>query len=420
MRKLLNRISNSPKRIKALALMAVAVVAVPAAVFAWGPDRELFTMEKPADYVTFNSITNNPNHGDERNFVQVKESSASNSTYADKIALTAGKKYTVYVFYHNNAAPVLNESGKGIATGAFARVEIPGVVKNGSNGTKAVGYVGADNAKPKQVWDDISFTNSTGGDIALRYVPGSAKIFSYGKVNGSTITDNIVTTGAPLGYDKLDGKLPGCGEYAGYITFEITADQPNFILEKQVRLAGDEEWKETVNAKPGATVEYRLKYQNTGTTRQSDVVLKDTLPQHMTYVAGSSNLKNSNFPDGKTVSDRVVSETGINIGSYQPTGGAYLKFKAKVSDDWKKFCKAVTLRNVARVETNNGSKEDDAKVVVKTDKVCETTPPEKPEEPETPKELPQTGADGIVAVAGLGSIVASIAYYAASRRTLGL
>jgi hypothetical protein len=97
----------------------------------------------PATYVTFNSITNNPAHGDERNFMQVRESTASNETYADSIALNPGKEYVVYMYYHNNAAANYNASGVGIAHGAFARAEVPAVVKNGSTGTKAVGYVGA-------------------------------------------------------------------------------------------------------------------------------------------------------------------------------------------------------------------------------------------------------------------------------------
>lgn len=429
MRKILNRISSAPKRLKALVLMAVVAVTAPAAVLAWGPDRELFTMEEPASYVTFNSITNNPTHGDERNFVQVKQSDASNSTYADSIALTPGKKYSVYVYYHNNAADSYNASGEGIAKDSFARVEIPGVVKSGDKNTKAVGYVGASNATPKQVWDDISFSNPTNGDIALRYVPGSAKIYSNGAVDGKTVSDSIVTTGAPLGYDKLDGNLPGCNEYAGYIIFEIMADQPNFTIDKTVRLEGATDWKESVNAKPGDTVEYQIRYANTGTTRQSDVVLKDALPENMEYIKGSTWLKNSNFPNAKNVSDRLVSNTGINIGSYLPGGVGYVKFSAKVSSDYEKFCEVTTLKNVARVETNNGSKSDDANVVVKTDKSCEEKPEEcKPgipvgderceETPETPEELPQTGADSIVAIAGLGATVASAAYYAASRRAL--
>ena len=41
--------------------------------FGWGPERETFTSKEPADYVTFNSITDNAGVGDERNFVRVRE-----------------------------------------------------------------------------------------------------------------------------------------------------------------------------------------------------------------------------------------------------------------------------------------------------------------------------------------------------------
>lgn len=439
MSKITSLIRRAPKRFSAVVAMVVAAIIVPAAVLAWGPDRATFTIENPAGYVTFNSITNNPAHGDERNFVQVKESTASNSTYSDSIALNAGKEYTVFIYYHNDAASNLNASGQGIALNSYVKAQIPAVVANGSNGTKAVGYIGASNANPTQVWDDISFSNTTGGDIALRYVDGSAKIYNQGALNGTTLADTIITSGAAIGYDEL-GKIPGCNEYSGYITFTVKADQPNFELQKQVRVAGSTEWKESVEAKPGATVEYQLTYKNTGTTKQNNVVLKDTLPQNLTYVGGSTYLKNVSNPTAKQVSDNLTAATGINIGNYDPNSVAYVKFSAKVNSNVDAYCGTTTLKNVARVETNNGSKEDGADVVVKSDKVCQ---PGKITvcEISTKKlitideaafdskkhtkdlslcaELPKTGTtENIVAFVGLGAIVASIAYFVASRRAL--
>jgi conserved repeat domain len=365
MSKIMSLIRRAPKRSSAIVAMIAAAVIVPAALLAWGPDRPTFTIKNPAGYVTFNSIIDNPAHGDERNFVQVKEAGASDATYSESVSLTPGKKYTVFMYYHNNAASNLNASGKGIAHGAFVRAELPAVVNKGSTGTKANGYVGATNAKPTLVWDDISFKNATAGDIAIRYNPGSAKIHNFGKSNGATLSDSIITSGAPIGFNSLNGDVPGCNEFSGYVTFNITADQPNFTLEKQVRLAGTTEWKETVEAQPGATVEYQLKYANTGTTEQNNVVLKDTLPTNISYVKGSSYLKNVSNPTPKNVSDNLVSSTGINIGNYAPNSVAYLKFSAKVNADKEKFCEPAVLKNIGRVETNNGSKQDDADVTVK-------------------------------------------------------
>ena len=173
------------KKLSALIAAFLAAIILPAsAIYAWGPDRETFTIQKPASFITFNSITNNPKQGDERGFLRVKESTAPDSAFGDKASLVPGKEYTVYVYYHNNAAENYNL----VALNTYAKVEIPSVVKKGSDGTKSVGYVGASNAKPTQVWDDIEFANKTNADIALRYIPGSATIHNFGATNGSIIS----------------------------------------------------------------------------------------------------------------------------------------------------------------------------------------------------------------------------------------
>ncbi len=358
-------IRRAPKRFSALALIIAAAIIVPAVTYAWGPNRATFTTAHPASYITFNSITDNPAIGDERNFMQVREASASNETYADSINLNAGKEYVVFMYYHNNAASNLNL----VALNSYAKAEIPALVANGSTGTKANGYVGASNANPTQVWDDISFKNTTGGDIALRYIPGSATIHSKGAVDGKTLSDNIVTSGATLGYSALDGKIPGCNEFAGYVTFRIKADQANFTVSKQVRKTGSTTWSESVAAKAGDTVDYQIEYKNTGTTEQTDVIVKDALPKGVSYVAGSTYLKNASSPSAKNVSDNLVTNTGINIGSYTPGSNAYIKFTAKVTAEDKDLqCGTNNLKNVATVYTKNGSKYDDATVTV--DKEC--------------------------------------------------
>ena len=477
MSKLLSQIRLAPKRFSAVIAIALAAVVIPAAVFAWGPDRQTFTTAKPADFVTFNSITDNPAIGDERNFMQIREADASNTTYADSINLTAGKEYVVFMYYHNNAASNLNL----VAENSYAKAEIPALVYKNSNGTKAMGYVGASNAKPTQVWDDISFNNTTSGDIALRYITGSATIHNFGKTDGATMSDTIVTTGAALGYNALDGKVPGCNEYAGYVTFRIKADQSNFNVSKQVRASGSTTWGENVTSNDTDEVEFRISYDNVGTTEQTDVIVKDVLPTGLSYVAGSTTLKNASYPDGKTVSDNLVTSTGINIGNYTAGSNAYVKFKAKVSTNDLK-CGSNTLKNVATVYTKNGSKLDDATVTVtkkceevkkiqvceletkkiitikeadfntskhsknlddckstevKEIKVCDITSKsiitisqndfdaskhttDLVQCQETPEELPTTGiGESIVAVIGAGALVASVGYYIASRRALG-
>jgi uncharacterized repeat protein (TIGR01451 family) len=446
MSKFTSLIARAPKRFSAVVAMVAAAIIIPTAVLAWGPDRPTFTLDHPAGYVTFNSITDNPVQGDERNFVQVKEADAANSTYSDSATLTPGKTYTMFVYYHNDAASNLNASGVGIAHGAYVKAQLPAVVAKGATATKAVGYIGATNANPTQVWDDVSFSNASAGDVALRYVPGSAKIYNKGASNGSTVNDSIVTSGAPIGYYALDGNVPGCNDYSGYVTFNFVADQSNFDIQKTVRVHGTTDWKESVTAPAGSTVDYQLVYKNTGTTKQNDVVLKDSLPTGTTYVAGSTYLTNKTYPTPHQLSDNLTTSTGINIGNYSPGSVATVVFSAKVAASAEVACRTNTLHNVASAVTNNGTKQDSADVVVTSNKDCtpgtinvcqlstKTIVNIKESDFDaskyskdlsvctptvTPPELPHTGmTENIVAVIGLGAIVASVAYYIASRRAL--
>jgi len=448
MSKLTSLIRRAPKRISAVIAMITVAVIVPAAVLAsWGPDRPTYDWNGPAaDHVVFNSFTNNPVQGDERNFMQVREASASASTYADSIALQANKEYVINIYYHNNASTSLNDAAhnyKGVATGAYVKAEIPGLVAKGSTRTVSQGYIGAANASPKEVWDDVAFSNATGGDIALTYVPGSATINNFGKTNGMKLSDSVVTTGAPIGYDALDGKVPGCNEFSGYVTIRVKATQSDFSVQKQVRVLGQTEYKEDVTAKPGDTLEYRVEYKNAGSISHANVVVKDTLPKNVSYIAGSTTLKNANNPNGKTISDTLTT-TGVNIGDYAPGANAFVKFSAKVAPVAELACGPNTLVNKASVQVGNGTKEDTASTTVNKEcapgkiSVCELSTKktitinetdfnsskhsknfDDCKVTETPPELPRTGmTENIVAVIGLGAIVASVAYYIASRRAL--
>jgi len=364
MKKFFSSLNQVPKHIWLLVAVIVSSIAIPAALFAWGPNRPTYTYEKPADHVTFDSITNNPDVGDERNFVRIKEDSTT-STYVDSVNLVPGKVYQVMAYYHNNAASNLNASGVGTAKNTTLKMEIPGVVKTGVKAA-FTGTINASNANPASVYDEAYGTNTTSADIALRYVSGSAVVTSNGAVNGAKLPDSLFTTGTYLGYDSLNGVLPGCNQYAGYVTFKIRVDQPNFTLKKQVSVDEGKTWvDDSVKAEAGSTVQYRIIYQNTGTSQQDNVSLRDILPSGVTYVAGSSQIANSTTSGAYKATVDGVTTTGYNAGSYQPQGNAYFKFSAKVpSKDSLTSCGDNTLVNTAKATTSGGAKEDTATVVI--------------------------------------------------------
>lgn len=388
-------IKRSPKLAALIAALTGAIV-VPAVLLAWGPDRPLYTMAQPADHVTFNSITDNPDQGDERNFVRIREAGTGN--YAASIDLQPGKEYEVSVFYHNNASSVLNDAAHnsvGIAHNTTMEVQLPTDVKAGKR-AEISGMISASNANPQAVWDTAYGNAST--DMDLRYESGSAKVYSKGAVNGQTLSDSILNGGVKLGYDSLNGDVPGCNDYEGWVVFRMKTVAPGFGIEKTVSKAGANAFAKSISVAPGDAVDYKIQYKNVGTTRQDNVVIKDQLPAGVSYIAGTSKMYASTTQgQWASISDNVVTANGVNIGSYAPNGNAYVTFKAKLPNAAQLKCGENTFVNTATVETDNGSSSDKATVVIT--KPC------------GPSELPQTGpASGILTFAGIATAAAGIAY----------
>ena len=365
MKKLINFIKNHSIISGSVLVAAIA----PALVWAWGPSRPSFTIEKPADYITFNSITNNPViGGDEKDFVGIREV-GSNAKWTNNMKVQNGKEYYVRMYVHNNAASNLNL----VAENVVAKLNVPTTT---AKNVTVQGQISASNAKPNTVWDEATF--SSDNDFNLAYVAGSA-LFENNGMGTTKLPDSIVNnTGAKLGYDKLDGKIPGCFQYAGYVTVKVKAQvsQPqekNIDLAKTVRnkTNGEKSWVETANAKSGDTVQFQIHAKNTGSAGIQNLVIRDILPKGLNYAAGSTKLYNTSNPKGLKVSDNVIQNSGINIGSYQPNGDAYVRFDATVSaENSLPVCGDNTLTNIAQASDQKIVKNDTASV--KVTKKCET------------------------------------------------
>ena len=273
------------------------------------------------------------------------------------------------MYVHNNAASNLNL----VAENVVAKLNVPTTT---AKNVTVQGQISASNAKPNTVWDEATF--SSDNDFNLAYVAGSA-LFENNGMGTTKLPDSIVNnTGAKLGYDKLDGKIPGCFQYAGYVTVKVKAQvsQPqekNIDLAKTVRnkTNGEKSWVETANAKSGDTVQFQIHAKNTGSAGIQNLVIRDILPKGLNYVAGSTKLYNTSNPKGLKVSDNVIQNSGINIGSYQPNGDAYVRFDATVSaENSLPVCGDNTLTNIAQASDQKIVKNDTASV--KVTKKCET------------------------------------------------
>ena len=380
-----------------LSLVGISTFAVfptDAADNTWGPERTTYTWESPAYEPTFNAITNNPSIGDERNFVRVREYGTDN-TYSDNVDIEAGKTYEVYVYYHNNAGADTNADGSGVANNVRLRMEAPEAV-NAGEAAVIKGTISATNTNPSEVWD-TAFLHAD-ENIYLRYVDGSATIHNGGSSNGKTLSDSALwdNQGVFLAYyDNYWGVIPGCNEYAGYVTFQIKADQPGFDMEKTGKVDGsDSDYTQYISARPGDTIDFKIHYQNTGTTIQNNVVLYDQLGDGLTAIPGTTYLATPT--SGGSESSEALFGDGLNIGDYAAGQEATATYQVKVEDDVDKFpCGETTVYNLAGASTANGTIHD--KVEIKVTRDCGT---------DTPSELPNTGplqiVMAILVVAGIG------------------
>ena len=414
-------------------LISVAITAVASVVTgAWGPSgRATFSINSPATYVTFNSITDNPHHGDERNFVQVKETSnTSAGGWSDSLDVEIGKEYWVRMYVHNNAADSLNL----VAENTRVTAAVPSTV--GKQAT-ITGQISASNANPEKVWDEAVLKSDQ--DFKLAYIAGSGLYHNNIFKNGTPISDSIVTAqGAQIGYTAMDGRVPGCFQYDGTVTFRLVVQapsKPQHSVDKQVRKAGDTEWKNSITVKAGDKLEYLIGYRNIGNTIQRDVHIYDHLPKGVSYVAGSTTLRNPNNPQGTKVADGVTT-TGIKIGDYATGANAYVMFSVTVNSDLKDFhCGKNTIRNFGHATSDGQVMQDYADIVIHVecepeeckpgipegDERCEEKPPVEEEDDDEPgvipDELPTTGPAEIIAgILGVTLVSLGAAYWIRSRQ----
>lgn len=421
----------------ALTAAAIVGVSVAPAVMAWGDSaggRSVYTLTNcNADYskcevspamgdkITFNSYTNNQAiGGDERDFVHTRVNGSSDVWQSNEITVENGKEYDIRLYAHNN-----NPNGtNAVATGTTLHFTLPTVA-----GTElsVQGSIDAANSDPKRVYDDVVFKSPDGQAFYLDYIEGSATYKNNAQGTVSLTDDVITSKGALIGYDKMDGNIPGCFQYASYTTIRVKAVYLNtsYTVEKTVRRIGDTDktYKDTVEANLGDTVEYQIYYNNDSTEHVDNVMVKDVLPNNMEYIAGSTKVYNSANPKGVKILDDTITTTGINIGSYGPNANAYIRFRAKVVDK-SMVCGTNKLVNWGQVGVGQTTLQDNAFVMVKKTDGCGPNPdptPVNPDDPIVPKtgKLPSTGATGLAAgltIAGIS--VATIGYYIASRKSL--
>lgn len=209
--------------------------------FAWGPERPTYTNDEPADHAVFNSITDNPVLGDERDFVRIVEkkldAEAEKEPYTSEIILEADKQYEVIIYFHNNASVSLNDEAHnyvGVARDVRLSSGFPNQLSKDER-QAVTGRITSTSTEPEAVWDEAYVTAKEA--ITLHYVTGSAKIHNDWDANDQVLSTNLFSSkGTFLGLNELDGLILGCNEFSGYVTYTI-----------QTYAAGEDALEETIN-----------------------------------------------------------------------------------------------------------------------------------------------------------------------------
>ena len=348
--------------------------------FAWGPsERPTYTNDKPADYATFNSITNNVAVGDERNFVRVREL-GTDDTYKDEVTVEPGKEYEVYLYYHNNAGSDTNSSGVGLALQTKYAATYPSKVGKDAagilTGEITWKYITSKNdttVHDGKVWDEATMKTDY-DNVILRYKPGSAVIHNSGEINGSIMSTNLFSPdGTYIGFNKLNGAVPGCAEYSGHITYTLVADKVDSTFSKMISLDG-ENWNKEVTAKPGDYVTYRVAFQNTGNTNLTNVIMKDVHDAGLTLRSGSTKVFDLDNPNGKEIDD-ILDISGYNTGDALAGELIQVTYQAQVARD-NALCNKSLTNTITASYSSTEEKSDSATVLVACDEPVPETPVE--------------------------------------------
>lgn len=337
MKRIFSRLLNTlPKRIVAAAIVGLAI-ALPVATFA-------------ADAVQIEGS------------IGVANVTAGDTQYKHQVGASYDQVVKLQVFYHNRED---ENSGK-TAENLRVKVNIPTTA-----GTNQVvtGTIKGDNTNT--VTDQATVTLDR-ADASLEYIPGSA-VWRHNTGTNENVqwTDQNVSDEVVYGNNGivLENEKP-CYNFSANLTVLARVRVPGIQITKQVRVKGTTTWAAENTANPGDTIQYQIAYKNMGNTVHKNVVIRDNMPPKVTYVPGTTQLKNDSGV--KTVADGVTAG-GIVVGNYNPGAAAYVMFDAKIPTEDQLQCGITEFRNVGVVRPE-GMNEFYNTTITKVEKKCANQP----------------------------------------------
>lgn len=209
----------------------------------------------------------------------------------------------------------------------------PVLTANAANSKVTLNYT----EKTLKVGDEITLKSK----VTKKNLKSKKIIWKSSQKAVATVTQKGVVKAKKEGTTKITATIKGTKHKATCTVIvknnNDTSNNENvaFTVNTTVRLVGDSDksWKNEVDAKIGDKVEFQIEYTNTSDTKQENVNVSGTLSDSLHYIEGSTKLYNGSFPKGFLVDSDELVASGIDIGHYEPSANALIRFQAEVVDD---------------------------------------------------------------------------------------
>ena len=331
------------------------------------------------NYVTFNSITDptcnilKGEHG-EKAFIGV--AAPGSTTLDDNVVAKDGETYTIAMYVHNNAVSDTDDDRKvdegrenTIAKNTTVQINMQRREYNGvKNSFYILGSISADNATPKTVTDHTVLYSENGEEFELsysnaRYLSGNGETYPIADAN------KLFGDGQLVGYNGLDGNLPGCSKFSGWVYVDVTATykKPSLEITKAVKNLNheNEKFADKTTAKSGDKLEYRIVATNNGDA-MTKVNLLDSFGEgadkYVKYEKGSAvihwqecdaNHQNCQKKE-QGISDLFTTQV-TELLDLNAKSNFYITYNATVADGVDQLCQKTTIENTITAFNKNGN-----------------------------------------------------------------
>jgi uncharacterized repeat protein (TIGR01451 family) len=317
----------------------------------WGPERPMYRNDAPPSTAVMNSMIDDPIAGDERSFLALRVVGDETWTFGGPLQVQAGGRYEASISFHNDVRP----DSPSVSRDTRVAATLPATV-DGRERINAV--VTSGTAEPP--WVSRSLVIATlSSAVAIRIATETTKLYTRRAPAGIPVQAGELFSqrGVLVGCDGMTGDVTGEDDCRGEVRFQFVADQPNFTVTQRAAKHASNRYEYAPRATTGDELDLKIKYKNTGTVQQDNVVIKYELPNQLSSVPGTTFLAND-ATGGKwryTDNDGVI-RRGLNLGSHAPDSASYVRLTVLVARDADLRCGINQIVGTATAETENGSK----------------------------------------------------------------